>query len=268
MAQYSHEDVLALWQQGDVKDKPRYNGTHVFVEGADAFSYGHHFLLGRRIHSSCFLINTHNYSVSTSKQQSIMRRVLRHLINQNHVISFSASGHNNWWDSPTGLPAVGNIIQSNSLEVLKGSTALDLYDKYLDANTGGIKYGLWGGDFDKLVSILGEPDPYRYVWDASNQAALIFLETEGLAPALEIIKSKGLEINHTMASAMVAAGATSIEGVGKLRGWYWETWRQIQNSGGPEEQYVAASNIYIKRQRLPDRQAATDFLNNLNRRAA
>jgi hypothetical protein len=50
--------------------------TPLFIEGDTIYSYGHHFPLARRNGDGTFWVNPDKYSVTTSKQQSMVRSAI------------------------------------------------------------------------------------------------------------------------------------------------------------------------------------------------
>jgi hypothetical protein len=47
--------------------------TPLFIEGDTIYSYGHHFPLARRNSDGTFWVNPDKYSITTSKQQGMVR---------------------------------------------------------------------------------------------------------------------------------------------------------------------------------------------------
>lgn len=73
-------DLIKSFVNGATKGKiTRHNSftgqthTPLFIEGDTLFSYGHHFPLARHNADGTVWVNTDKYSVTTSKQQGMVR---------------------------------------------------------------------------------------------------------------------------------------------------------------------------------------------------
>ena len=259
MAQFSHEDVMKLWHKGSRENA---RGCNVFCEGKDLFSYGHHFLLARKMHGNLYLMNSRKYSVSTSKHQTLLWRELSNEIQQGHVLGFSTGSK--WWQyEQERLPSIGDILDCNTWD-RSGQSITDLYYNLVDTNTHRIKYSMWAGDVDKLLKLLAQPDPGSNPSSYVDQAVIHVLNDEGMDAALAWLKQSGAQLTNRTGHELVAAGATYIPQVGTLRGWYWETWRGILDKAGEDAQVDAACKKLLVCKREADRKAANDFLNNIN----
>lgn len=67
----TNKQIVAKFVSGATKGK---NSTgSMFIEGDTLYSYGYHFPLAKRNADGTFWVNPDRYSVSTSKQQGMVR---------------------------------------------------------------------------------------------------------------------------------------------------------------------------------------------------
>ena len=67
----TNKQIIKAFVSGAIKGK---NSTgSLFVEGDTIYSYGYHFPLARRHEDGIFWVNPDRYSVTTSKQQGMVR---------------------------------------------------------------------------------------------------------------------------------------------------------------------------------------------------
>jgi hypothetical protein len=76
----NNQAIIKSFVNGATKGKiTRHNSftgqthTPLFIEGDTLFSYGHHFPLAKRNADGSFWVNPAKYSVTTSKQQNMVR---------------------------------------------------------------------------------------------------------------------------------------------------------------------------------------------------
>jgi hypothetical protein len=58
----------------------RNSNRSLFIDGNTIYSYGHHFPLAHRNADGTFWVNPDKYSVTTSKQQGLVRRAIPSLL--------------------------------------------------------------------------------------------------------------------------------------------------------------------------------------------
>jgi len=67
-------EIAEVYASGGTEGSAREG--RIFIEGDTIYSYGHHFPIAKRINPTTFEFNTRKYSLTTSKQQGVVRRAL------------------------------------------------------------------------------------------------------------------------------------------------------------------------------------------------
>jgi hypothetical protein len=67
----TNQQIITKFVNGATTGKN--SNRSLFIEGDTIYSYGYHFPLARRLGGGDFWVNPDKYSVTTSKQQSLVR---------------------------------------------------------------------------------------------------------------------------------------------------------------------------------------------------
>lgn len=70
---FSHDEVAHIWAHQRQNEA---HGHNMFFYGPNIYSYGRHFIIAKILDHRTVLVNSGDYSVSTSKHQSIVRRAI------------------------------------------------------------------------------------------------------------------------------------------------------------------------------------------------
>lgn len=70
----TNKEIITKFVKGATTGKN--SNRSLFIEGDTIYSYGYHFPLARRLGDGTFWVNPDKYSVTTSKQQSMVRSAI------------------------------------------------------------------------------------------------------------------------------------------------------------------------------------------------